>query len=131
MERNFMAKKSNANQKVNNTDISKLPAMQKKNSHKGRKSIAEKLESRAEDILTKDLSHRSEASTRPPKKKKTSAVAQKTATAKTVAKTQDKKATPASVNKKTVKKAVKTTATKKTAVKKSTAKKTTSKNGGK
>ena len=72
MERNFMAKKSNANQKVNNTDISKLPAMQKKNSHKGRKSIAEKLESRAEDILTKDLSHRSEASTRPPRKKSTS-----------------------------------------------------------
>lgn len=56
---------------VNNTDISKLPAMQKKTSKRGRKSIADKLESRAEDILTKDLSHRSEGATRPTKTKNT------------------------------------------------------------
>ena len=87
-------KKSNIGVMVNNTDISKLPAMQKKNSHRGRKSIAEKLESRAEDILTKDLSHRSESGTRPPRKKTESkAVSKKTeAKASSTQKTQKKTA---------------------------------------
>ena len=76
-------KKSNISVMVNNTDISKLPAMQKKSAHRGRKSIAEKLESRAEDILTKDLSHRSEGATRPQRKKTAPKAAPARAEAKT------------------------------------------------
>ncbi len=52
-----MAKKKNEN--VQDGTMA-LPAMQKKNNHKNRKTISQKLESRAEDILTKDLSRRSE-----------------------------------------------------------------------
>ena len=78
-ERKYMADKKEKNDAVavKTLDKSKLPAMQKKNNHKGRRSIAEKLESRAEDILTKDLSHRSEAATRPARKKSAAPKAEK------------------------------------------------------
>ncbi|MBQ4091272.1 MAG: ribonuclease J [Clostridia bacterium] len=55
--------------------------MQKKNNHKNKKTIAQRLESRAEDILTKDLSHRSEYSAKPAPKKAAAAKTVKAATA--------------------------------------------------
>ncbi len=59
-----------ANKKSNESrepvlEASRLPAMQKKNNHKNRKTISQRLESRAEDILAKDLSKRSEPVQRP------------------------------------------------------------------
>ena len=92
-------KKNNSHTIVNNTDISKLPAMQKKSGKRSRKSMSEKLESRAEDILTKDLSHRSEGSTRPAKKKAAAKPAPAKAEKKTASTAKSDKKAPVQASK--------------------------------